>query len=79
MYGLLGVIVLIAVIVFYSRRSGRYASSEPTPQKRLCHWVTTGEAKGRLQEYKCETCRVVGYSSTGNPPIECKRSLKTGS
>lgn len=77
---LLGVIVLIAVIVFYRRRRG-YGSGEsaPTPPKRLCNWVATGDPERRLREYRCETCGVTGYSSTGNPPIECKQNLKTGS
>lgn len=79
MYPILGLVVLIAVIVWFNRRRGRYSATGPAPQKRLCNWTTTGDAKGRLQEFKCETCGVVGYSSTGNPPIECKRNLKTGS
>jgi len=77
MYGLLGVVVLIAVVVFYSRKRGGGAIA--APPKPACTWTKTGEAKGKLQEYRCETCAVVGYSSTGNPPIECKRNLKTGS
>lgn len=79
MYGLLGVVVLIAVIVFYARRRGGGTVGNIERPKPNCDWVKTGDAKGRLQEYKCTTCNVTGYSSTGNPPIECKRNLKTGS
>ena len=77
---LLGVIVLIAVVVFYRRRRG-YAQDggAPTPIKRNCKWTATGDPARRLREYRCETCGVTGYSSTGNPPIECKQALKTGS
>ena len=74
---LLGAIVLIAVVVFYNRRRGRYlGSDQPKPIKRNCQWVATGDPARRLREYRCETCGVTGYSSTGNPPIECKQALK---
>lgn len=73
---LLGAIVLIAVVVFYNRRrQGGTGHAEHKPVKRNCQWVAVGPEK-RLREYRCETCRVTGYSATGNPPIECKQALK---
>lgn len=74
---LLGVVVLIAVVVFYRRRRGLGGPADgPQPIKRNCKWVATGDPDRRLREYRCETCRVTGYSATGNPPIECKQALK---
>ncbi len=74
---LLGAIVLIAVVVFYNRRRGIGAGGgQPKAIKRNCQWVATGDPDRRLREYRCETCGVTGYSSTGNPPIECKQALK---
>jgi len=74
---LLGAIVLIAVVVFYNRRRhGGTGHAVQKPVKRNCKWVATGDPEKRLREYKCETCRVTGYSATGSPPIECKQALK---
>lgn len=74
---LLGAIVLIAVVVFYNRRrGGGTGHAQPKLPKRNCQWVAVGDPEKRLREYRCETCRVTGYSSTGNPPIECKQALK---
>jgi hypothetical protein len=74
---LLGVVVLIAVVVFYRRRRGLDAGGgEPTPPKRNCQWIASGDPGRRLREYRCETCGVTGYSSTGGPPIQCKQGLK---
>jgi hypothetical protein len=74
---LLGVVVLIAVVVFYRRRRGLGAAdAAPTLPKRNCQWVATGDPDRRLREYRCETCGVTGYSATGNPPVECKQGLK---
>ena len=74
---LLGAIVLIAVVVFYNRRrSGGTGHAPPELPKRNCKWVAVGDPEKRLREYRCETCRVTGYSATGNPPVECKQALK---
>lgn len=74
---LLGAIVLIAVVVFYNRRRGIGAGGgQPKPIKKNCKWIATSDPERRLREYRCETCGVTGYSSTGNPPIECKQALK---
>ncbi|GEM_PF-2539497 len=75
---LLGAIVLIAVVVFYNRRRNRYLGGSEAPKaiKKNCKWVATGDPERRLREYRCETCGVTGYSSTGSPPVECKQGLK---
>lgn len=72
---LLGVVVLIAVVVFYRRRWGA-GEGEVLPPKPKCAWIASGDPERRLREYRCETCGVTGYSSTGSAPIQCKYGLK---
>ncbi len=77
---LIGVIVLIAVVVFYNRRgiAARGGGAYSASPKKNCQWIATGDPEKRLREYRCETCGVTGYSATGNPPVECKQNLRLG-
>lgn len=47
-------------------------------RRRPCQWSTTGDKNGRMVEYKCATCHVVAYSTTGKPPQDCKRAARGG-
>jgi len=69
--------ILIAFVLFlvWSRwRSGQVdRKAEPA-----CIWLATGVARGRLKEYRCDTCGVTAYSGTGKAPEGCKKALKGG-
>jgi hypothetical protein len=43
-----------------------------------CKWALTGDSNGRLVEYRCETCGIAAYSTTGAAPVTCKRNIRNG-
>lgn len=64
--------ILVAVIAFLWW-SHRRAQAEAGPERPKCVWLATGAARGRLREYRCDTCGATGYTATKGPPETCKR------
>ncbi|PWG17420.1 hypothetical protein [Salibaculum griseiflavum] len=67
--------ILGAVIVFLWW-SHRRATAEAAPKPPACIWLATGETRGRLREYRCDSCGVTGYTTGDGPPKTCKKDLK---
>jgi hypothetical protein len=67
--------ILGAVIVFLWW-SHRRATAEAAPKSPACIWLATGEMRGRLREYRCDSCGVTGYTTGDGPPKTCKKDLK---
>lgn len=74
-------IIVIAVVAFVFGRSRGAIAQQPRKsvrKKKNCAWVKTGEAKGRLKEFKCTTCSAVAYSMEPGGPATCKKNFGRG-
>lgn len=75
--------VVLAIVGFIWWSWGRDKASNSLARgldqlfkRRECRWITTGDANGRFVEYRCQSCGVASYSTTGKAPVTCKRNLK---
>ncbi len=79
----LAFVLALAVIGFVwwawgRQRAGNAVAGKPDQvfRKRDCKWSETGDQNGRFVEYRCATCDIAAYSTTGNAPTTCKRNLR---
>ncbi|MGL6209353.1 MAG: hypothetical protein ACRC14_05940 [Paracoccaceae bacterium] len=80
---ILTVLILVAGFLWWSWGRDRAGSVVSNRLDRLfrrsaCKWTPTGETNGRFHEYRCETCGIAAYSTTGSPPVTCKRNIRNG-
>lgn len=47
-------------------------------RRKPCKWQPTGNGKGALNEFRCDTCGVSAYSRSPKGPVDCKRNLRGG-
>ena len=82
MHILLLVLLTAAGFIWWSwdrrRRAGDEESFGPDSlfRRKPCKWQPTGDGKGALLEFRCETCGVSAYSRTGKGPVDCKQNLR---
>ncbi|MBI1492733.1 hypothetical protein [Halocynthiibacter styelae] len=66
-------LVLLLAGYFIFRRSQAGVSGKP------CRWHEDRfRPRGRSQCWKCAECHVEAFTYDGQPPKECKRSLRSG-
>ncbi len=65
-YGALALLVLFGLAFLF----------RPRRRRRPCRWQRTkGRSGGSLAAYRCRVCGVEAFSTTGQPPADCKRDL----
>ena len=79
----LAILLAVAGFVWWSwgrRRAGNEVAFrlDKLFRRKPCKWRPTGDGKGALQEFRCETCGVSAYSRTSRGPVDCKRNIRGG-
>ncbi|WP_147277276.1 hypothetical protein [Rhodovulum sp. 12E13] len=72
----LGALLLVGVHARWRRRRRTRSVFRTVPGKPCEWWRQPGKRTDNLQRWVCRACGVDAFTSTGKPPVECKRNLR---